>query len=236
MKKNNILLVIIFVFGLFASPDAFAQKAKVDQKLKEYDIPDDFFMDNLSDENANHSVKLKTTTITSDETKVEEGYFDPTLNDGERWQLISVNGKTPTSKEIKQYHKAHNTSEDSDFGAPEDEDWKIIEDNNSELIIEFRYRKENLPHKYKFLAQCIGKVSISKIERRLEKVEFYNTEPVKIKIFNVDKLDMIVFYTLDKETKTYLIEKEDVQMDARILGQTVQIKEINEFYEYKKVR
>ena len=95
------------------------------------------------------------------------------------------------------------------MGEPEDEDWKILEDNDSELIIGFKYRKENLPHKYKFLAQCKGKVFVNKDEKRLDKVEFYNTEPVKIKIFNVDKLDMVVTYKVEEGTKTYLIETLD---------------------------
>jgi len=32
------------------------------------------------------------------------------------------------------------------------------------------------------------------------------------------------------------MEKEELLMDARILGQAVEVKEIKEFYDYKKVR
>ncbi len=236
MKKQILLPVLAIAFGLFIYSTAFGQKAEVEKRLKEYSIPHGFFEDNLKDENANHTFNIKTTTITDQETKVEVGVFDPTLPEGERWKLISVNEKKPTNKQNKQFHKAHNTSEDSGMGEPEDEDWKILEDNDSELIIGFQYRKENLPHKYKFLAQCKGKVFVNKNEKRLDKVEFYNTEPVKIKIFNVDKLDMVVTYKVDEETKTYLIEKEDILMDARLLGQIVEVKETTEFSDYKKVR
>jgi len=236
MKHQILLQVLAIAVGLFTYPTVFGQKAEVEKKLQEYGIPQDFFVDNLKDENANHSFKIKCTTITTEETKVEEGFYDPTLSDGKRWKLISVNDQEPTSKEIKQFHKAHNTSEDSGAGEPEDEDWKILEDNDSKLVIGFQYRKENLPHKYKFLAQCKGKVFVNKDEKRLDKVEFYNTEPVKIKIFNVDKLDMVVTYKVEEGTKTYLIEKEDILMDARLLGQSVEVKETSEFYDYKKVR
>ncbi len=236
MKKTILLPVLAIVFGLFTYSTTFGQKAEVEKKLKEYDIPHGFFEDNLKDENANHSFKIKTTTITSEETKVEEGTYDPTLADGERWKLISVNGNEPSNKENKQFHKAHNTSENSGAGEPADDDWKIIEDNDSELIIGFKYREENLAHKYKFLAKCDGKVFIDKKNKRLDKVEFVNNGPLKIKIFNVDKLEMTVTYKMEEGTQTYLIEKEDILMDARILGQTVEVKEISEFSEYKKVR
>ncbi len=236
MKKQILLPVLAIAFGLFIYSTAFGQKAEVEKRLKEYSIPHGFFEDNLKDENANHTFNIKTTTITDQETKVEVGVFDPTLPEGERWKLISVNGKNPTNKQNKQFHKAHNTSEDSGAGEPADDDWEILEDNDSELIIGFQYREENLPHKYKFLAKCKGKVFINKTEKRLEKVEFDNTGPLKVKLFNVDKLEMVVNYQFEESTQTYLIEKEDILMDARILGQTIEVKEISEFFDYKKVR
>lgn len=236
MKKIVSLYVLAIIFGLFSSSTILGQKAEVEKKLQEYGIPHGFFENNLKDENANHSFKIKTTTITDKETKVEEGTFDPTLTDGERWKLLKVNGNKPSKKEIKQFHKAHNTSEDSGAGEPEDDNWKIIEDNDSELIIGFKYREENLAHKYKFLAKCSGKVFIDKKARKLEKVEFVNNGPLKVKIFNVDKLKMTVTYKMEEDTQTYLIKKEDILMDARILGQTVEAKEISEYSDYKKVR
>jgi hypothetical protein len=236
MKKTILLSAMAILFGLFTNSMAYGQKAEVEKKLQEYGIPNGFFEDNLKDENANHSFKIKTTTITDQETKVEEGTFDPTLPDGERWKLISVNGNEPSKKEIKQFHKAHNTSEDSDMGEPTDDDWKILDDNDSELIISFKYREENLPHKYKFLAKCTGKVFIDKNNKKLDRVEFNSNGPLKVKIFNVDKLEMTIKYQLEGESQTYLMEKENILMDARILGQTVEVKTISEFSDYKKVR
>ena len=237
MKKLVLLPAIAIVAGLLINSTVFGQKAEVEKKLQEYGIPSDFFVDNLKDENANYSFNIKTTTTTTgQETKVEEGTFDPTLPEGERWKLISVNGNTPTSKEIKQFHKAHNTSENNGAGEPKDDDWKILEDNDSQLIIEFSYKEENLPHKYKFLAQCKGKVFIDKIKKRLDKVDFYNIAPVKIKIFKVNKLDMTMYYKADDETKIYLLDKESMMFDTHVLGQPVEVKTVSEFYDYKKVR
>ena len=233
---KRIFILPIIAIGIFTATTAFGQKAEVEKKLQEYDIPGDFFVDNLKDENANHSFKIKTTNISDQNTYVEVGTFDPTLTEGERWTLISVNGNEPTNSQKKQFNKAHNESEVSGTNIPEDEDWKTLEDNDSELIIGFQYRKKNLPHKYKYLAQCKGKAFINKKEKRLEKVEFYNTEPIKVSFFHADKLDMVISYKLDEESKTYLIEKEEMLMDARLLGQSVEVKMTTEFSDYKKVR
>ncbi len=233
MKKIFLFLTVIAITFGFA---AKAQKSEVEKKLQEYGIPSDFFVDNLNDENAKFSFNVRITTETSgQDTKVEEGTFDPTQPDGKRWKLVSVNGKEPTKKQIKQFDKAHNQSDNNGAGEPDDDDWKIVEDNDSHLIIEFKYKEENLPHKYKFLAQCNGKVYVDKVNKRLEKVDFYNTSPVKIKMFNVNKLDMTMFYKVDEESKTYLIDKETLSFDTHVLGQPVEVNETTEFYNYKKV-
>jgi hypothetical protein len=232
--KNIVLLTVIFIAFVLSS---FGQKAEVEKRMQEYGIPSDFFVDNLKDENAKYSFSIRTTTeATGQETKVEEGIFDPSKSEGEKWKLLSVNGKTPTKKQIKQFHNEHNTSEDSGAGEPEDDDWKILEDNDTQLVIEFRYREENLPHKYKFLAQCKGKVFIDKEKKRLDKVDFYNTGTVKIKMFNVDKLDMTMYYKPDEGSKTYLLDRETMMFDTHVLGQPVEVKTVSEFYDYQEAK
>jgi hypothetical protein len=118
----------------------------------------------------------------------------------------------------------------------QDDDWEIVEDNDTQLVIEFKYREENLPHKYKFLAQCKGKVFIDKEKKRLDKVDFYNTGTVKIKMFNVDKLDMTMYYKPDEGSKTYLLDRETMMFDTHVLGQPVEVKTVSEFYDYQEAK
>ena len=236
MRKYFLKITIFLAAYFFSIATITAQKAEVEKKLQEYGIPQGFFENNLKDENANHTFKTKTTNVTSTETKVEVAAFDPTQPEGERWKLLSVNGNEPSKKEIKQFNKSHNISDKSEFGEPDDDDWRIAEDNDQELIVEVRYRENHLPHKYKFLAGCVGKVFIDKKRKLLEKMEFYNTEPLKIKISNVDKLDMTVFYQLEEGTRTYLIKQEDILMTARLLGQSVEVKETIVFFDYERIR
>lgn len=236
MKTTFSLFFGILFLAFLPSPDAFSQKAEVEKVLKEYNIPEDFFIDNLSEEDATHSFKLQTTTVTGETTSISESFFDPARPDGDRWSLLMIDGREPTEKEKKQFHKTHNKDEESDYGEPADEDWTILEDNDSELVVGFSYRAENLPRKYKFLAQCQGKILLNKGSRQLEKVEFYSVDQIKVKIFKVDKLDMVQFYQLDSETGNYLITREELLMDVRLFGQQVEVTETNEFMDYVKVK
>ena len=77
---------------------------------------------------------------------------------------------------------------------------------------------------------------VDKEAKRLYKLRFYNEGDLKIKILTVVKLDMTLVFLQDTENKTYLIKDEHIVMDAKVLGQIVEIKDINEFSDYKKVK
>jgi len=53
-------------------------------------------------------------------------------------------------------------------------------------------------------------------------------------MFKVTKLDMVVTYTYSSEEQTYLIKKENLTMEVKLLGQLISLEEINEFSNYKK--
>jgi len=94
---------ILFLMALAISVSAFAQKEEVMKKLQEYNFSNDFLTSSLKDADAEHFFNVKTTTINSSETKVEEGKFDPSKEIGERWILLSVDGGTPSKKDLKNY-------------------------------------------------------------------------------------------------------------------------------------
>ncbi len=99
-----------------------------------------------------------------------------------------------------------------------------------------KYNEATLPHKYKFLGQCEAEMYIDKEARRLYKIRFYNQGDMKVKGFTVVKLDMIVEFMSDTTSVTYLVKDETIIMDAKILGQVVEINNRNNYYDYKKVR
>jgi len=93
-----------------------------------------------------------------------------------------------------------------------------------------------LPKKYKFLAQCNAEIYVDKEAKRLYKIKFFNTAPLRIKVFNVIKLDMTVELMPSSDGETALLKDETVIMDVKLLGQLMEIKEETEFFDYKKVK
>ncbi|RLD26542.1 MAG: hypothetical protein DRI54_02670 [Bacteroidetes bacterium] len=229
MKKVFLIIAII------TSINSFAQKDEVLAKLEAYNFSGELLAENLKDADADHSFNYKVTTITDTDSKVEEAKFDPTKPIGERWTLELVNGSVPSKKDQKNFDKAHNTKQDDINGEVDDNAWGIYEDNDTYLVISFKYDKATLPKKYDFLGDCKGLAYFNKKTLRLEKAAFINEVPLKIKIFNVSRLDMEVDYQLNEEEQTYFIQKEEIEMDIHLLGELVKIKEINEFSDYKKI-
>ena len=69
----------------------------------------------------------------------------------------------------------------------------------------------------------------------MEKAEFVNEGPIKIKIFNVTDLDMVVIYSYNESENIYQVERENLDMKVKLFGATVSAKEIYEFSNYRKI-
>lgn len=235
-RTVNSAVIILVSILIFLGAETKAQKSLVDEKLKMYGIEDDFFVDNLSEESATHAFTVRITEETSEKTTVNIASFDPLKNKGKRWELISVNGNAPNSKETKNFLKGHNSSDDALDAKQDDDDWSVVKDDDHFLVIGFKYKEASLPHKYKFLSQCNAEIYIDKEARKLYKVRFYNTGEMKIKIFKVVKLDFTQKYKQEEGTGTYLIDEEDMVIDAKLLGQIVEVKTNTVFYDYEKIK
>ncbi len=226
---------IILAILIFGHMNLYAQLETVEKRLLELGIEEDFLTQNLKDSDAEHSFNLKTINISSTEKKVERARFDPTKPIGEKWILVDVNGQAPTKKELKQFDKAHNTKKEDINGEVDDSSWKIVQDDDNYLAISYHLDPKTLPTKYRFLASCVGTAYINKKSKKLERAEYINNAPLKIKIFNVTKLDMKVYFQYNVDEETYFITTEEIDMVVKMLGQEVEILEKNEFSDYKKI-
>ncbi len=225
----------ILAILIFGHMNLYAQLETVEKRLLELGIEEDFLTQNLKDSDAEHSFNLKTINISSTEKKVERARFDPTKPIGEKWILVDVNGQAPTKKELKQFDKAHNTKQKDINGEVDDSSWKIVQDDDNYLAISYHLDPKTLPTKYRFLASCVGTAYINKKSKKLERAEYINNAPLKIKIFNVTKLDMKVYFQYNVDEETYFITTEEIDMVVKMLGQEVEILEKNEFSDYKKI-
>ena len=231
---KNVLLVL----AISLSINAYSQKEDIQAKLKDLGISEDFLAHNLKDEGAKFSFSLTTTTNTETSTQttteVEECHFDPTQPVGSKWTLDKHDSRKPQKSELKNFDKAHNTKEKEINGKVEDTSWKIKEDNDQYLVINFKYEKESLPKKYDYLGDCVGTAYINKSTKALEKVEFINEGPIKIKFFHVTDLKMVTtFLSLNGQ---FLMKKSIMDITAVVLGQTAKVEDVLEYSNYKKVK
>lgn len=99
--------------------------------------------------------------------------------------MLDVNENTPTKKQIKKFNKAHNITKLEVNGQVDRASLRVLDDNPNTLVISFKYGRNTLPNKFSFLACCTGKAYINKRSKILERAEFTNDMPLKVKIFNV---------------------------------------------------
>jgi len=229
MIRQTLLLIV-----MTASLTSCAQKEDVKKKFNEYQLSAELLTINLKDADAEHYFDLKTTLVNGADTKIVESTFDPSKNIGERWNLVSVNQISPSIKEIKEFDRTHNTTLEGVNGQIDASSWDIEKDDDAYLVLSFRHDKKSLPRKFSFLGDCKGLAYYNKKTERLEKTEFVNEKPLKIKVFNVTRLDMVVHYKFHDEAAVYLIHTEELDMEVKLLGQLVSIKEINEYGNYSK--
>ena len=227
-------IFVLFIAG--TANQAAAQKADIEKRLIELGIEADMAFNNLSENSSGYACNATMTETTTENVTVDKASFDPGKDEGSRWTLNTVDGRSPSKKEIKKFNKAHNAKQDNLKAEPDDNSWEIVSEDEHLLVIGLKYNEADLPHKYKFLAQCNAEIYVDKEAKRLYKVKFYNTSPIKIKIFNVVKLDMTIELMPAANEKTMLIKDETIIMDVKLLGQLVEIKEEIVFYDYEKVK
>jgi len=233
MTRNLFLLIGL----LFTCNSAvYSQSDEIKSKLKDFNIGSELFINSLEDENATFSFDAKITNVTSEKTSVQLAHFDPSLEEGVRWKLISVNGSTPNNKELKAFNKHHNKAPKKLKAELSDDDYWIDNENETELVIAFRYNEDVLPHKYAFLAHCTGKLYLNKETKRIDHVEYVNDELLHVSIFKVDKLNLTQKYQLNEEGDAYFLVEQKTVMDAILLGQSVEVIDEVVYSNYKKVK
>ncbi len=221
---------------LTLSITAYGQKEAVMARLEELGIKANFLNTSLQDHDAVYYFNFKTITNNGTNNIVDAGYFDPRKPIGDRWVLETVNGESPTKKEFKKFDKLHNTEQPEINGKVADDSWKIDSETDDMLAISFQYDRATLPKKYAFLADCTGRAFINKNTHQLERAEFTNDKPLKVKIFNVQDLKMTIEYQHIPEDDVFVIKNEDLDMKVKLLGQLVEVEEVNEYDNYKKVK
>jgi len=237
MKAKTSVKIILAVTMLIVTVNhVSAQKKEVEKRLTEYGLSSDNVFNSFGNDNSGYACTATFTEENSEGTTEYVASYDPLKPKGSQWILKTVNGHTPAKRDLRKFNKAHNVVEDEMDAQIDENSFKIVKDDDHFLVIGMKYNEATLPHKYKFLGQCEAEMYIDKEARRLYKIRFYNQGDMKVKGFTVVKLDMIVEFMSDTTSVTYLVKDETIIMDAKILGQVVEINNRNNYYDYKKVR
>ena len=229
----SILLLLIFNF-------THAQRNIIDTQLEAYNIPVDFVTQTLKNGDAEHYYKFRAVTWIPSrqgmEEIVEEGEFNPVLPVGERWKLLKINGRPPDKKEEKKFNKAQNTVEDNIKADIDDQTYRIVDDNENELVISLKFKKESLPKRYTFLGKCSGLAYIDKHQKRLTRIEYRNEDPVKVWTYRATGLSLIQYFTFSEDERTYFIDREEMDIEVEDLGIGKSILCDINYTDYKKVK
>jgi hypothetical protein len=236
MKTVN----FIFLISLVSIIEVYGQVEEIDKKLQEYGIPKDYIVNALKEGEAEYYFKFKSVTWLPTglgmEEIVEEGEFNPELPIGEKWKLLKINGSAPNDKESKKFNKLQNTDKNNVNAEIDEESYRIVEDNDNELIISLKFKKNTLPERYKFLSKCTGLAHIDKNLKRLVKIEYKNDYPVKVWHYKATGLALVQQYIHDEEENKYFIAHEEMDITSNYMGKGVTILFDIDYSDYEKVK
>ena len=228
--------IIVFILFSIISGRATAQNEEILARLKEFKIDEHRLSSNIKEEDAVHAYTLSSLTGSKDGNVETIAEYNPLQKIGKRWSLLTVNGAAPEKSDIKQFNKLHNPKDKRISGKIDPSSYEIERDDKKFLVVKFRYIKETLPSKFRFLGDCDARVYCKKDVMEVSYAEFTNFRETKVKMFNVKELLVEMYYTYDEESKSYIHEEARLDMTALIFGQEQEVEIINYYSDYKVVK
>lgn len=227
--KKVIFLTILNLSVLMS----FAQKSVVLESFKKYGIDPAILDPKSMQRSENYTFDYKYTTVTGNKETVILAKFDPSKPEEERWTVISVKGKAASASDIKAFRKNH--SKPPVTAKIDENTYKIDKVNADLMVISYKQDPASLPAEASFMKDCRLYMTINLKTKRLDKIQSLNEKPLKIKIFNAEKLDLVVKYRYDENEKRYFTESEDLNLMVKFLGQLSPMETISEYSNYKKI-
>ncbi|WP_316818316.1 hypothetical protein [Pedobacter nyackensis] len=229
MKK---LLTIFLLNALIMS--AFAQKQAVLDAFSKHDI-DLSVLDPKNKQTAeDYAFDLKYTSVAANKETVTLAQYDPSKAEADRWTVISVKGKAPSASEIKTFKKNH--SRQPVTGKIDEATFLVEKETPDYLVISYKQDPASMPQEAQFMKDCRLHMTINLKTKKVEKIQSLNEKPLKIKIFNAEKLDLVVKFNWNEQEKRYFTESEDLNLIVKFLGQLAPMETLSEYSNYRKVK
>jgi len=228
LMMSLVTLFILLVSALSASAqksvvlDAFSKHGIDPGILNPVNVrtPDDYAYD------------LKQTTVTAGKTNVTVARFDPSGPKEEQWTVVSVDGKSPSKGDINSFRK--NKAKPQSSEKTDDASYRIEKETADQLVLSYKPDATSLSKETAFLKDCRLYMTVSLKTRKLEQVQALNEKPVKIAILNADQLDLTIKYVMNEEAKRYFPVNDNLNIQAKFLGQKVNVETVTEYSNYTK--
>jgi len=231
MKKTfSILLLFSFI-----AASSFAQDKSVGSLLKEYNLLGGEFLSTINMSTVDYSFDVLSISKTKQEANGQqtqnkrEFTFDSSKPLGQKFTLISVEGKTPSKKQIKHFNKEKNSTKEQSKLILTEDNYFIEENNEEELILGFNIPQEQITSNTAFMAHCTGYIYIDKTTKRINKIEIKSNEAFNLKLFHVTEMNITINIAYNDEYKQYYVSDEVTNMKVLILGSITDF-EIKETY------
>lgn len=228
---RKLILIVLLNLSVLAS---FAQKSIVLNAFAKHGIDAKLLETAVGQRPDNYIFDFKYTSISSNKETVTLAKYDPSKPVGERWIVISVNGKTPSKGDIKSFLKNHEKQQ-SQTAKVDESTYKIEKENAEVLVISYKQNPATLPAEASFLKDCKLHMTINLKTKRLEKIQSLNEKPLKIKIFNAEKLDLVIKFIYNEPENRYFVESEDLNLMVKFLGQLVPMETLSAYSNYRKI-
>lgn len=220
-------------FVLVASTlNVSAQKNAVLDAFSKHGIDATILNPNNVQEPDDYAFDFRQTTIAGGKTNVTVAKFDPSAPKGEQWIVVSVEGKSPSKGDINTFRK--NKVKPESGNKADDASYRIENESADRLVVSYKPDALSLAKDAAFMKDCRLYMSINLKSKKLEQVQALNEKPLKIKILNAEKLEMITRYIRNEETKRYFPVNEDLNIQAKFMGQPVNVQTITEYSNYSK--
>jgi len=231
MKKPFSFFLLLF----FIASNTFAQDKSVVSLLKEYNLLGGEFLSTINISNVDYSfdalsISKNKQEATGHQTQNKREFtFNSRKPLGQKFTLISVDGKTPSKKDIKHFNKEKNSTKEQSKLILAEDNYFIEKNNEEELILGFNIPQEQITSNTAFMAHCTGYIYIDKTSKRINKIVIKSNEAFNLKLFHVTEMNITINIAYNDEYKQYYVSDEDTNMKVLVLGSITDF-EIKEVY------
>lgn len=227
-RMNALMLLFMVLFTSMAS----AQKAKVLDAFFKYGIDSGVLNPEKTKRPDNFAFDFKQTIITSASEVVTIAKFDPSNAGVEQWTVVSIDGKSASKSAVNSFRK--NQSKASPTPPTDDTTYKIEKETPDQLVISYKVETASLTKENAFVKDCRFYMTINLKTKKMEQIQTLNEKPVKVNILTADKFDIVVKYKWNDEARQYVPVNENLNMEAKFIGQATNVKTITEYSNYTK--